>query len=68
GRIEGSHQVTDPARSTSGSQREIDVWKLQTGIDVPLYQSQGGSLLTGGVNFTYGKAKADIHSFFGDGR
>ncbi|MBI0227982.1 autotransporter outer membrane beta-barrel domain-containing protein, partial [Yersinia pestis subsp. pestis] len=54
GRIEGSHQVTDPARSTSGSQREIDVWKLQTGIDVPLYQSQGGSLLTGGVNFTYG--------------
>ncbi|BFI60951.1 autotransporter adhesin YapV [Yersinia pseudotuberculosis] len=68
GRIEGSHQVTDPARSTSGSQREIDVWKLQTGIDVPLYQSQDGSLLTGGVNFTYGKAKADIHSFFGDGR
>ncbi|EIT40909.1 outer membrane autotransporter barrel domain protein, partial [Yersinia pestis PY-99] len=68
GRIEGSHQVTDPARSTSGSQREIDVWKLQTGIDVPLYQSQDGSLLTGGVNFSYGKAKADIHSFFGDGR
>ncbi|MBF2011294.1 autotransporter adhesin YapJ, partial [Yersinia pestis] len=55
GRIEGSHQVTDPARSTSGSQREIDVWKLQTGIDVPLYQSQDGSLLTGGVNFSYGK-------------
>ncbi|WP_054877578.1 autotransporter outer membrane beta-barrel domain-containing protein [Yersinia wautersii] len=68
GRIEGSHQVTDPTRSTSGSQREIDVWKLQTGIDVPLYQSQDGSLLTGGVNFSYGKAKADIHSFFGDGR
>ncbi|AHK18507.1 autotransporter [Yersinia similis] len=67
GRIEGSRQVTDPARSTSGAQREIDVWKLQTGIDVPLYQSQGGSLLTGGVNFSYGKAKADINAFFGDG-
>ncbi|CNH68259.1 autotransporter outer membrane beta-barrel domain-containing protein [Yersinia pekkanenii] len=67
GRIEGSRQVTDPARSTSGSQRDIDIWTLQTGIDMPLYQGQDGSLLAGGVNFSYGKAKADISAFFGYG-
>lgn len=67
GRIEGSHQVVDPANSTSSSNRNIDVWKLQTGIDVPLHQGQDGSLLTGGVNFSYGKAKADINSYFGYG-
>lgn len=67
GRIEGSHQVVDPVNSTSSSNRDIDVWKLQTGIDVPLHQGQDGSLLTGGVNFSYGKAKADISSYFGYG-
>lgn len=67
GRIEGSHQSVDPARSTSGSQRKIDLWKLQTGVDVPLYQSNDGSLLTGGVNFSYGKASADVSSYFGHG-
>ncbi|MFW5400158.1 autotransporter outer membrane beta-barrel domain-containing protein [Yersinia sp. 1252 StPb PI] len=67
GRIEGSRQVTDPARSTSSSSRDIDIWKLQTGIDVPLHQGNDGALLTGGVNFSYGKAKADISSYFGYG-
>ncbi|PHI30617.1 autotransporter outer membrane beta-barrel domain-containing protein [Budvicia aquatica] len=67
GRIEGSHQSSDPARSTSGSQRDIDLWKLQTGIDIPIYQYANGSLLTGGVNFIYGKANADITSYYGDG-
>ncbi len=67
GRIEGSHQSSDPARSTSGSQRDIDLWKLQTGVDIPLHQYTDGSLLTGGVNFIYGKANADITSYYGDG-
>ncbi|PHI32677.1 autotransporter outer membrane beta-barrel domain-containing protein [Budvicia aquatica] len=67
GRIEGNHEKADPAKSTSGSQRDIDQWKLQTGLDIPLHQGQDGSLLTGGVNFSYGKAQADIHSFFGAG-
>ena len=67
GRIDGQHQVTSPASSTSSSARDINVWKLQTGIDVPLHQSQDGSLLIGGVNFTYGKADADINSYFGYG-
>ncbi|VFS46853.1 Outer membrane protein IcsA autotransporter precursor [Budvicia aquatica] len=67
GRIEGNHQNADPAKSTSGSQRDIDLWKLQTGLDIPLYQSQEGSLLTGGVNFSYGKAMADIDSYVGSG-
>lgn len=67
GRIEGSHQNADPAKSTSGSQRDIDLWKLQTGLDIPLYQSQEGALLTGGVNFSYGKAMADIDSYVGSG-
>lgn len=67
GRIEGSRQSSDPARSTSRAQRDIDVWKLQTGVDIPLHQYSDGSLLAGGVNFSYGKASADISSYYGDG-
>lgn len=68
GRIEGGYQTADPTRSTSDSQRDIDVWKLQTGIDTPLNQTADGSLLVGGVNFSYGKASADISSYFGNGK
>lgn len=65
-RVEGSHNVSDPAASTTGAQREVNLWKIQTGVDVPMHETQQG-LLTGGVNFSYGKANADINSYSGSG-
>lgn len=68
GRVEGGHTASDPARSASAASRDIDLWKLQTGLDLALYQGKDGSQLIGGVNFSYGAANAEMRSSFGRGK
>lgn len=65
-RIEGTRTHSEPVSSTTDAQRTTHIWKLQTGVDVPVHENQHG-LLTGGVNFSYGRADADIRADSGKG-
>lgn len=65
-RIEGTRTHSEPVSSTTDAQRTTTLWKLQTGLDVPVHENAHG-LLTGGVNFSYGKADADIRAYSGKG-
>ena len=67
GRIEGSRIVADPAVSTSFSDYDIDLWRLQAGYDFDVASFADGSSLIGGINVHYGRADADITSPYGTG-
>lgn len=66
-RIEGSRIVADPAVSTSFSDYDIDLWRLQAGYDFDVAGFADGSSLIGGINVHYGRADADITSPYGTG-
>lgn len=66
-RIEGSRIVADPAVSTSFSDYDIDLWRLQAGYDFDVAGFADGSSLIGGINVHYGRADADITSPYGAG-
>ncbi len=66
-RIEGLHSHIEPAVSTSGSDYDLDMWRLQAGLDGLLYEAQDGSRLIGGITVHYGQASSDVTSVFGDG-
>ncbi|WP_160113694.1 autotransporter outer membrane beta-barrel domain-containing protein [Phyllobacterium salinisoli] len=66
GRIEGAHGRFEPKYSTSATQYDIDMVKLQAGIDGQFYESEAGSLI-GGLTVHYGHAKADIGAVHGRG-
>lgn len=68
GRVEGSRMTFDPARSTTGSHRDVDLWRPQTGLDFALHEGGDGSLLMGGVNISYGTANAEMGSPVGRGK
>ncbi len=65
-RIEGTRTHSEPVTSTTDAQRTTTLWKLQTGLDVSVHENAHG-LLTGGVNFSYGRADADIRAYSGKG-
>ncbi|MDC9837861.1 autotransporter outer membrane beta-barrel domain-containing protein [Rhizobium binxianense] len=65
-RIEGAHGSFDPRTSTSSTDYDLDTWKIQSGLDGQLYESDSGKLV-GGFTAHYGKASADVSSIFGDG-
>jgi len=65
-RIEGTRTHSEPVTSTTDAQRTTTLWKIQTGLDVPVHENAHG-LLTGGVNFSYGRADADIRAYSGKG-
>ncbi|MCB5205576.1 autotransporter outer membrane beta-barrel domain-containing protein, partial [Neorhizobium sp. T786] len=65
-RIEGSHTRFEPNRSTSSTNYDLDLFRMQAGFDGMLYESEAGRLL-GGLTVHYGHASADVSSFFGDG-
>lgn len=67
GRIEGSIGHVDPAISSSGTDYDTNVWKLQAGLDGLLREAEDGSKLIGGVTVHIGRASSDVSSFFGDG-
>ncbi|WHS29945.1 autotransporter outer membrane beta-barrel domain-containing protein [Brucella sp. NM4] len=66
GRIEGLHGRQQPDVTTSQSDYDYDMWKLQAGIDGQLYESDAGKLI-GGVTVHYGQVSTDISSIFGNG-
>ncbi|RLL63982.1 autotransporter outer membrane beta-barrel domain-containing protein [Ochrobactrum soli] len=66
GRIEGLHGRQQPDVTTSQSDYDYDMWKLQAGIDGQLYESDAGKLI-GGVTVHYGQVSTDISSIFGIG-
>lgn len=67
-RIQGATSSTRPAQSATKSSRDIDLWKLQTGIDVVANRQPDGSMLVAGVNLSHGNASADIASPYGRGK
>lgn len=66
GRIEGLHGRQQPDVTTTQSDYDYDMWKLQAGIDGQLYESDAGKLI-GGVTVHYGQVSTDISSIFGNG-
>ncbi|MDH0093571.1 autotransporter outer membrane beta-barrel domain-containing protein [Achromobacter mucicolens] len=67
-RILGSTMSMNPAQSATRSSRDIDLWKLQTGIDVVAKRQPDGSILVAGVNLSHGNASADVESPYGRGK
>lgn len=68
GRIQGSINSMTPPQSATKSSRDVDMWKLQTGVDVVANRRADGSMLVAGLNLSYGNASADIRSPYGRGK
>lgn len=66
-RIEGLHGRQQPGDTTSRTDYDYNLWKLQAGVDGQLYRSDAGKLI-GGVTVHYGQVKTDISSTVGNGR
>lgn len=66
GRIEGAHNRFEPDVTTTDATYDIDIFKLQAGIDGMLHENENGRLI-GGITVQYGHASADIFSAHGDG-
>ncbi|WP_292638027.1 autotransporter outer membrane beta-barrel domain-containing protein, partial [Mesorhizobium sp.] len=66
GRIEAAHNHPEPETSTTGTDYDADIWKLQTGVDGALLEGEAGALI-GGLSIHYGTASADVASLFGTG-
>ncbi len=66
GRIEGAHSRFRPHLTTASSSYDVNVYRMQAGVDGLFYESDAGRLV-GGFNVQYAHGKADIRSFFGDG-
>lgn len=66
GRIEGAHNKIKPRFSTSDTDYNQNVFKLQAGIDGLLNETENGTLI-GGVFVQYVHGKTKINSVYGDG-
>lgn len=67
GRIEGQHLKSKPAITTSGTNYDVDTFKMQAGLDGVLSEAENG-LLIGGITVHYGHASADTRSDHGLGK
>ena len=66
GRIEGAHNRIEPRSSTSSTDYQQNVFKMQAGIDGKLAENEAGTLI-GGVFVHYVHGKTKIGSVYGDG-
>lgn len=66
GRIEGVHHSINPRFSTSSTDYDQNVFKLQAGIDGLLTETENGKLI-GGITVHYAHGKTDVNSVYGDG-
>ncbi|WP_188826580.1 autotransporter outer membrane beta-barrel domain-containing protein, partial [Brucella endophytica] len=67
GNIEASDHRYRPESSTSQTDYDAAVWKLETGVDGMLYENEAGRLI-GGASLQYGTIAARIASPHGDGK
>ncbi|SPL62517.1 autotransporter outer membrane beta-barrel domain-containing protein [Ochrobactrum soli] len=66
GRIEGAHNHIEPRFSTSGTDYNQNVFKMQAGLDGLLTENENGTLI-GGVFVQYVHGKTKTSSVYGDG-
>jgi outer membrane autotransporter protein len=66
-RIEGAHSHIEPAITTSGTDHDTDIWRLQAGFDGLLQETEDGSKLIGGITVHFGQASSEVTSIFGHG-
>lgn len=66
GRVEGSHTRFDPKTTTTLDTYDVDVWKMQAGLDGLLIENDKGKLI-GGLTVHYANISTDIASFYGNG-
>ncbi|MGP4753324.1 autotransporter family protein [Agrobacterium pusense] len=66
GRIDAAHSHLEPGTSTTGTEYDVNIWKLQVGLDGTLAESVAGTVI-GGFSVHYGMASADVSSLFGRG-
>ena len=65
-RISGTHGFNESGMSSTDARRQLNMWQVQTGVDVPVHEAQHG-LLAAGLNFTYEQADANISADAGSG-
>ena len=66
GRIETTRHRPEAARSTSGTDLDVDNWSLQAGFDKAIVDN-AEDVIIAGINGRYGKADARVRSRFGYG-
>lgn len=66
GRIEGSHTKIKSRETTSGTDYDYNIFKMQAGLDGLLHETENGKLI-GGVTVHYVNGSADVYSAHGDG-
>ncbi|RUW75144.1 autotransporter outer membrane beta-barrel domain-containing protein [Mesorhizobium sp. M4B.F.Ca.ET.049.02.1.2] len=66
GRMEASHSEFEPGTSTTGTDYDADLWRLQAGLDVLLSETASGTLI-GGVTVHYSTVRSNVSSAFGVG-
>ncbi|NKC49829.1 autotransporter outer membrane beta-barrel domain-containing protein [Ochrobactrum anthropi ATCC 49188] len=66
GRIEGAHNSIEPRFSTSSTEYDQNIFKLQAGLDGMLAEIESGKLI-GGVTVHYAHGKTKTKSVHGDG-
>lgn len=66
GRIEGSHTKVKSKTTTSGTDYDYNIFKMQAGLDGLLHETENGKLI-GGVTVHYVNGSADVYSVHGDG-
>ncbi|SEH14754.1 fibronectin-binding autotransporter adhesin [Sphingopyxis sp. YR583] len=67
GRFESERQRPDALVSTSDTDRKVDQWQAQLGLDAVLAERSDGAALVGGLTAHYGKADSSVASIFGNG-
>ncbi|MET3646012.1 outer membrane autotransporter protein [Phyllobacterium ifriqiyense] len=66
GRIEGAHNSIEPRFSTSNTDYDQNIFKLQAGIDGLLSETENGKII-GGITVHYAHGKTETSSIYGDG-
>lgn len=67
GWTQGSHRHMRPGHSTTDASQDINIWRMQVGIDRQVASDAHGDVVAG-VNMSYGYANADIDSVYGHGK
>lgn len=64
GRVEGGYGRFQPSVSHTAQDSRDNWWKLQSGIDGLLYESDAGKFI-GGINVSYGQVRSRVDSWLG---